>query len=93
MVVPCMVNSSLKRSAPTRVLSGRASCRRMISASMPPTRKKMNAEVPYRIPIRLWSTVVSQDQTVPQKVSVSAFEPCMKAACVAMRSPYFRLSR
>ena len=80
MVVPCIVNSSLKRSGPTRVLSGRASCSRMIRASMPPTRKKMKAEVPYRIPIRLWSTVVSQDQTVPQKVSVSTFEPGMNAA-------------
>ncbi len=46
MVVPCIVNSSLKRSGPTRVLSGRASCSRMIRASIPPIRKKMKAEVP-----------------------------------------------
>ena len=53
IVVPCIVNSSLKRCALTSVLSGRASCRRMSSASMPPIRKKMKAEVPYRMPIRL----------------------------------------
>ncbi len=46
MVVPCMVNSSLKRCALTSVLSGTASCARMISASMPPIRKKMKADVP-----------------------------------------------
>jgi hypothetical protein len=46
MVVPCMVNSSLNVCALTRSLSGRASCARMISASIPPIRKKMNAETP-----------------------------------------------
>ena len=46
MVVPCMVNSSLKVCALTRLLSGRASCARMISASMPPIRKKMKAVTP-----------------------------------------------
>ena len=90
MVVPCMVNSSLKRCAPTSVPSGCASCRRMISASMPPTTKKKNAETPYRMPMRLWSTVVIQDQmTLP----VLALVPGMNAACVAMGSSYFRLRR
>jgi hypothetical protein len=32
---------------------GFASCERMSSASRPPTRKKMNADAPYRMPIRL----------------------------------------
>src|SRR5438128_9480838 len=32
----------------------------MISASRPPTRKKTSAVTPYRTPIRLWSTVVTQ---------------------------------
>src|SRR4029450_4354057 len=82
MVVPCMVNSSLKRAALTRVPSGCASCRRMMSASTPPTRKKKKADTPYRMPMRLWSTVVSQDQmTVPALTLVAG----MNAACVAMR--------
>src|SRR5258708_4819317 len=33
---------------------------RIISASMPPMRKKRMAKPPYSMPIRLWSTVVSQ---------------------------------
>jgi len=40
MVVPCMVNSSLKVWAESTVPSGLASCSRMRSASTPPTRKK-----------------------------------------------------
>src|ERR1041385_2306578 len=62
MVVPCIVKSELNVSALTSVLSGFISWRRMISASMPPIRKKMNAVLPYRMPIRLWSTVVIQLQ-------------------------------
>ena len=46
IVVPCIVNSSLNVCALTSVLSGRASCRRMMIASMPPIRKKMKAELP-----------------------------------------------
>ena len=46
MVVPCMVNSWLNRSADTRVLFGRISCRRMISASRPPNKKNRNAVTP-----------------------------------------------
>jgi hypothetical protein len=55
----------------------------MMSASMPPVRKKRNAEVPYRIPIRLWSTVVTQDQAVER---VWAALPSMKAALVAIET-------
>src|SRR4051794_21281896 len=40
---------------------GCASCRRISSASIPPTRKKPKAVTPYRMPIRLWSTVVNHD--------------------------------
>ena len=90
IVVPCIVNSSLNRCAPTRVLSGAASCSRMIRASMPPTRKKMNALVPYRMPIRLWSTVVIQDQ---RPLGAAAASPGMNAACVAMGLLYLRLRR
>src|SRR5215217_4331486 len=32
----------------------------MSSASTPPTRKNRNAVTPYRMPMRLWSTVVIQ---------------------------------
>src|ERR1041385_862916 len=62
MVVPCIVNRELNVSALTSVLSGFISWTRMISASIPPSRKKVNAVQPYRIPIRLWSTVVIQLQ-------------------------------
>src|ERR1041384_5986234 len=62
MVVPCIVNSELNVSALTSVLSGFISWTRMMSASIPPIRKKRNAVVPYRMPIRLWSTVVIQLQ-------------------------------
>src|SRR5688572_22238210 len=34
----------------------------MIRASMPPTKKKIKAVAPYRMPIRLWSTVVTHDR-------------------------------
>ena len=43
MVEPCIVNSSLKRDAPIMLLSGRASCMRMSSASTPPSARKINA--------------------------------------------------
>src|ERR1041384_4591709 len=62
MVVPCIVNSEFNVSALTSVLSGFISWTRMMSASIPPIRKKRNAVVPYRMPIRLWSTVVIQLQ-------------------------------
>ena len=46
MVVPCIVKSALYVSALTTVAPGRASCRRMMSASIPPRRKNANALVP-----------------------------------------------
>jgi hypothetical protein len=60
MVVPCIVNSWLYISGLTKPCSGFASCQRISSASRPPIRKKRNAVAPYRMPIRLWSTVVIQ---------------------------------
>ena len=60
MVVPCMVNMALNHSAEMREASEVVSCKRINPASIPPTRKKIKAETPYRAPIRLWSTVVSQ---------------------------------
>src|SRR5574338_63042 len=58
--VPCIVNSWLYFSGDRNVWSGACSCHRIRRASQPPIRKKMKAEAPYMMPIRLWSTVVSQ---------------------------------
>ena len=60
MVVACIVNISLYCCAERKLLFGTASWMRMNRASSPPTRKKNRADIPYRKPIRLWSTVVSQ---------------------------------
>src|SRR4051794_21209178 len=37
------------------------SCRRISSASVPPSRKNTNVRTRYMIPIRLWSVVVTHD--------------------------------
>src|SRR5262245_13944323 len=90
MVVPCMVNSSLNCRAVTSVLSGCASCSSMMRASMTRTRTASMAVVPETIPLRLWSTVVIQDQmTLP----VLTFVPGMNAACVAMRILLFQAQK
>ncbi len=62
MVVPCIVNISLYCAAVRTLPFGCASCRRMSSASIPPTSRKTMAVTPYMIPIFLWSTVVNQLQ-------------------------------
>ena len=61
MVVACIVNIWLYRSALSTVLSGAASCSRMSSASRPPTRKKKSETAPYMRPSFLWSTVNTHD--------------------------------
>lgn len=53
MVVPCMVNMALKVSGSIKSVPGRASCIRIMPASIPPTRKNMTADTPYRTPILL----------------------------------------
>ena len=58
-MVPCIVNSALNVCALTTVWPGPASWSRIRSASTPPSSRKANAEAPYRMPIRLWSTVVA----------------------------------
>src|SRR6478736_1588684 len=58
--VPCIVNSWLYISGVRNVWSGIRSCQRISRASRPPIRKNRKAEAPYMMPIRLWSTVVSQ---------------------------------
>ena len=42
--------------------SGWDNCTRMTPASIPANSMKMNAVVPYKTPMRLWSTVVIQLQ-------------------------------
>src|SRR5580658_10495486 len=66
MVVPCMVKTWLYWLAERMWPLGRASCRRMSSASQPPNRKKKKPVAVYMMPSRLWSTVVTQ----PQKPSL-----------------------
>src|SRR5436190_5559228 len=44
---------------------GVASCARMSSARMPPATKKSKEVAMYRIPMRLWSVVVTQEATRP----------------------------
>src|SRR5687768_3908492 len=61
MVMPCMVNSWLYVSSLRNVFSGTASWTRRSSASTPPMMKKTKAVTTYRMPIRLWSTVVSHE--------------------------------
>ena len=53
IVVPCIVKSWLKVSGSISVLSAVASCVRIRSASMPPTRNHRKAVIPYSVPMRL----------------------------------------
>lgn len=59
MMVPCMVNAWLNCSFDTIYSPGRASSARMTSARMPPTTKNPNDVDRYRVPMVLWSVVVS----------------------------------
>ena len=62
IVVACIVKSWLNTSGLTSWASGVASWARMYSASIPPVENMMKAVTPYKIPIFLWSIVVSQSQ-------------------------------
>ena len=57
MAVACMVNIWLNTSGDTNVDSAVANWARITPASTPATRNTINAVMPYRTPIRLWSTV------------------------------------
>src|SRR4051795_3758344 len=61
IVVPCIVKSSLYVCGVSSVLSAWLSCRRIISASVPPRMKKQKVRTRYMIPIFLWSVVVTHD--------------------------------
>ena len=74
IVVPCMVKIWLYMSGPIRLFSGRASCARIIAASIPPSRKKTKAVVMYRFPICLWFVVVSHPHN-------PGFDPHTRSIC------------
>src|SRR5688572_11198591 len=58
---PCMVKSLLYVSDCTRSPAGVISSSLINTANAPPTKKKNEIEIRYRIAMRLWSTVKSQD--------------------------------
>ena len=90
MVVPCIVNSWLYVSGDRNVLFGVPSWIRSSSASMPPIRKKTKAVAPYRMPMRLWSTVVSQlHRPVGSAWPAAACARCWSSAVVAIRPCYW----
>ena len=51
-----------------------ANCSRIKRASIPPKRNQIKAVTPYKVPIFLWSTVVTQDQMVPNKPEYFEFK-------------------
>src|SRR3954452_14841990 len=61
IVVPCIVISALYVCGSSSVLLLWLSCRRISSASVPPSRKNTNVRTRYMIPIRLWSVVVTHE--------------------------------
>src|SRR5262249_53469780 len=62
IVVACIVNIWLYRSAERMVPFGPASWARMSKDSLPPVLKNTSAVTPYMIPMRLWSTVNTHDR-------------------------------
>ena len=70
MIVPCMVNSWLYCSGLSTTCSpGWNSSARMSSAMTPPNMKQTNEVMKYRLPITLWSVVVTHLTTVWPLVS------------------------
>src|SRR5215211_2282863 len=61
IVVPCIVISWLYVCGSSSVLFAWLSCRRISSASVPPSRKNTKVRTRYMIPIRLWSVVVTHE--------------------------------
>ena len=62
MVTAWVVNRALYSAAVKNSMLGWASWIRISNASIPPMMKNTKAVYPYMMPIRLWSTVVIQDQ-------------------------------
>ena len=77
MIVPCIVNSWLYCSGlSTTCRPGSTSSARISRASRPPIMKKTNEEMKYRLPMTLWSVVVTHLITV-----------CPGRACVGSSPP------
>ena len=73
MIVPCIVNSWLYCSGlSTTCRPGATSSARISSASRPPSRKKTNEVMKYRLPMTLWSVVVTHLTTVCPGASLGA---------------------
>src|SRR5215211_3180350 len=71
IVVPCIVISALYVCGSSSVLLLWLSCRRISSASVPPSRKNANVRTRYMIPIRLWSVVVTHEVQPVRRRSTS----------------------
>ena len=105
IVSACIVKSWLNTPALIRVLSASANCRRISNASNPPTRKKLTAETPYKMPMRLWSTVVIQLHTplldamwsdppnAPTAVAMYSPPDARRPSGATPRIPYFNVCR
>src|SRR3954466_11513751 len=76
MVVPCIVISWLYVCGSSSVLLAWLSCRRISSASVPPSRKNTKVRTRYMIPIRLWSVVVTHDVQPVRSRSTSCATTC-----------------
>ena len=61
ITTPCKVNNRLYVSVVTRLPCGVINWRRIIVAAQPPMKKNTVIESRYKMPIRLWSWVVSHD--------------------------------
>ena len=73
MIVPCIVNSWLYCSGLSTICRpGANSSARISSAIRPPSRKKMNEVMKYRLPITLWSVVVIHLTTVLARAVLGA---------------------
>src|ERR687887_2624944 len=95
MVVPWIVKSSSYESRRMKCSFGVASGARISSGGTPPATKKARLVAMYMIPIRLWSTVVSQLERRPRARMVetggvsalAATEPLLQVAkeCLQLR--------
>src|SRR6266487_5378312 len=69
IVVPWIVKSASYESRRMKCSFGVASCARISSARIPPATKNARLVAMYMIPIRLWSTVVSQLEMRPRETT------------------------
>src|SRR4051794_2474085 len=94
IVVPCVVKSWLYRSGSRTAFLGPASCTRMSSARIPPSRKNTKAVRMNRRPMSLWSVDVSQPTNpgrrpqVRSRASISATSAADAAAAPPESGPF-----